>query len=249
MLRLIPDSPGGRQEVTVRELLGNYSPSESAGPDGPFVAANMITTIDGRAAFEGRAKKLGGKTDAELLLGLRTRFDALLVGAQTVRAERYGPIVRDPAAREERESLGLDPSPLAAVMSRSADLPFDCELFTSGEGQVVIFTEEGRDTPPTATPVDLVTDVDLDDPKAVLDCLATRYGIRSVLCEGGPSILSQLIGSGVVDELFLTISPLATGEQDAPRVIEGELDRPVEFELAELLVEESELFARYRPRR
>ena len=103
--------------------------------------------------------------------------------------------------------------------------------------------------PPTATPVDLVTDVDLEDPKAVLECLATRYGIRSVLCEGGPSILSQLIGSGGVDELFLTISPLATGEQDAPRVIEGELGRPVEFELAELLVEDSELFARYRPRR
>lgn len=249
LLRLIPDSPGDRPEVTVAELLDRYFPGELAGPDRPFVAANMITTIDGRAAFDGRAKQLGGKTDAELLIGLRTRFDALLVGAQTVRAERYGPIVRDPKAREQRSELGLEPSPLAAVMSRSAELPFDCELFTSGEGRVVIFTEEGRSVPETATPVDLVTDLDLTDMGAVLDRLASSYGIRSVLCEGGPTLLSQLVDRDLVDDLFLTISPLATGEQDAPRVIEGKLDRPVEFELAELLVEDSELFTRYRPRR
>jgi riboflavin biosynthesis pyrimidine reductase len=249
LLRLIPESSGDRSEITVAELVGSYFPSEQADPDRPFVAANMITTIDGRAAIEGRAKLLGGETDVELLLGLRTRFDALLVGAQTVRAERYGPIVRDPVARREREQRGQEASPLAAVMSRSAELPYDCELFTSGEGRVIIFTEQGRTVPETATPVDVVSDLDLDDLRAVLDRLAGEYGVRSVLCEGGPSLLSQLIDVDLVDEFFLTISPVATGEDRAPRVLEGELGRVIEFDLTELAVDRGELFARYRPRR
>jgi riboflavin biosynthesis pyrimidine reductase len=83
----------------------------------------------------------------------------------------------------------------------------------------------------------------------VLAHLAKDYGIDSLLCEGGPHLLSQMVDADLVDDLFLTISPVATGEADSPRLVEGELAQPARYELAELLLEDSELFARYRPRR
>jgi riboflavin biosynthesis pyrimidine reductase len=70
-------------------------------------------------------------------------------------------------------------------------------------------------------------------------------GVRAVLCEGGPTLHGSLQAEGLVDELFLTISPkLADGT--GPRILEGALPEVVEMELAWLLEEDGELFARYR---
>ena len=146
----------GPTETSVAEILADYEPvSESTG-DRPFFAANMVTSLDGRAAIGGRSKLLGSERDAELLLGLRSLFDALLVGAGTLRAERYGPIIRDPGLREKREAAGLEPNPLAVVVTRSFDLPWDCPLFTEGIGKVVVYTGTDQEPPPTATKVEVV---------------------------------------------------------------------------------------------
>ena len=72
-----------------------------------------------------------------------------------------------------------------------------------------------------------------------------RDGVRSVMCEGGPTLHGSLLAEGLVDELFLTISPKLSGGQ-APRILEGPLPGVVEMELAWLLEEDGELFARYR---
>lgn len=70
-------------------------------------------------------------------------------------------------------------------------------------------------------------------------------GVRAVMCEGGPTLHGSLQAEGLVDELFLTISPkLADGT--GPRILEGALPEVVEMELAWLLEEDGELFARYR---
>ena len=72
-----------------------------------------------------------------------------------------------------------------------------------------------------------------------------RDGVRAVMCEGGPTLHGSLLAAGLVDELFLTISPKMSGGQ-APRILEGPLPGVVEMELAWLLEEDGELFARYR---
>ena len=68
---------------------------------------NFAATLDGRATIEGRSGPIGSDTDTAMLVGLRTRFDAVMIGAGTMRAERYGRLVSDPAKRERRERLGL----------------------------------------------------------------------------------------------------------------------------------------------
>jgi len=70
-------------------------------------------------------------------------------------------------------------------------------------------------------------------------------GVRAVMCEGGPTLHGSLQAEGLVDELFLTIAPKLSGGQ-GPRILEGPLPEVIDMELAWLLEEDGELFARYR---
>src|SRR5690349_11096622 len=88
MLRLLPE-PG---EVTVEEQLDGYRPWEDAGEDRPRLAMNFAATVDGQAAIGGVSGPIGSRTDTAMLVGLRRRFDAVMIGAGTMRAERYGPL-------------------------------------------------------------------------------------------------------------------------------------------------------------
>ena len=92
----------------------------------------------------------------EMLQRLRTRFDAVMIGAGTMRAERYGRIVSDPALRARRERNGLAHDPLAVLVSGRLDLPWDATLFTDGGGRVVVFTTSEAEPPPTETPLEVV---------------------------------------------------------------------------------------------
>ena len=245
MRRLLPD-PG---ETSIDELLDGYHPFESPPAGRPFVGANMITTLDGRASIQGRSKDLGSEVDSEFLVKLRRRFDAVMVGAGTIRAERYGRIVRDADARAKRERIGLSPDPLAVIISGRLDLPFDAPIFTCGAGEVLIFTSSDQPVPETATPTRVEQ---MNGPIAiekVLGHLRNECGIRAVLCEGGPQLFGQLEAADAVDDLFLTISPELVGGEPSPRILEGTLTEPRRKRLEELLEHDGELFARYVPRR
>ncbi len=217
MRRLLPEAG----EVTVDQLLDGYRPFDSPPEDRPFVAANMITTLDGRASLSGRSKDLGSEVDSEFLVKLRRRFDAVMIGSGTMRAERYGRIVRDPEARAARERIGLSHDPLAVIVSGSLDLPWDAPLFTEGAGRVLIFTDSEESPPETETETGLVRSSGPVEVEAVLRNLRQEQGINAVLCEGGPHLLGQLEAAKAVDDLFLTIWPQLVGGEPSPRILEG----------------------------
>jgi riboflavin biosynthesis pyrimidine reductase len=83
--RLIPD-PG---PTTVEEQLDAYRPRELARVERPHVAMNFAVTVDGRATIAGVSGPIGSATDTAMLTGLRGRFDAVMIGAGTMRVERY----------------------------------------------------------------------------------------------------------------------------------------------------------------
>ena len=241
MQRLLPN-PG---PTTVEQQLSGLDLVDLAYNDRPYVVVNFATTLDGRAAIEGRSGPIGSDTDTEMLQMLRTRVDAVMIGAGTMRAERYGRIVSDPALRARRERIGLSHDPLAVIVSGRLDLPWDAPLFTDGGGRVLIFTASEAEPPQTETPVRVERhEVGVDIAEA-LRHLREERGIRALLCEGGPGLHNQLQATGLVDELFLTIAPKLPGGQE-PRILEGELPQIGLWELAWLLEERSELFARYR---
>jgi riboflavin biosynthesis pyrimidine reductase len=236
-------APAGA-EAPAHELLAEVRPHERASPERPFVFANFVTTVDGRAAVGGRTEELGEEADLEMLLELRVLADAVLIGSGTLRAEGYGRLVGSEERRAARAAAGLSGDPLAVLISRGLDLPWDAGLFAAPEQPVLIYTGVDREAPEVAAPVEVVR-IEGPSPAAALADLRRR-GIRALLCEGGPHMLGSLVADGLLDELFLTVAPLLTGEEDAPRVVEGgDLPELVQAELLWVLRAGHELFLRY----
>lgn len=223
MRRLLPD-PG---PTTVSEHLEAYRPWEEPRDERPLVAMNFVTTLDGRATIEGRSGPIGSANDTRMLAGLRTRFDAVMIGAGTMRVERYGPLA----------------SKLVIVSGR-LDLPWDAPAFTE-EGEVLIFTASETEPPKTAASIEVIRHEGAVNLVEALRHLRREHGIRALLCEGGPHLHEQMQADGLVDDLFLTIAPKLSGGE-APRILEGPLPDVVGLELVWLLEEDGELFARYR---
>jgi riboflavin-specific deaminase-like protein len=243
MQRLLPD-PG---PTTVDRQLDSYRPWEEPLDDRPFVAVNFAATVDGRAAIGDVSGPIGSAADTGMLAGLRTRFDAVMIGAGTMRAERYGRLISSQEQRERRERIGLPHDPLMVIVSGRLDLPWDAPLFSTGGGRVLIFTASEAEPPQTATSLRVIRHEGFVDIVEALRYLRHERGIRALLCEGGPGLHGELEGGELVDDLFLTIAPKLAGGK-APRILEGELPAVAELELAWLLEEDGELFAHYRRR-
>jgi riboflavin-specific deaminase-like protein len=240
-MRLLHPEPGA---TTPAELLYDLKLAERAPAERPYLVLNFAVTVDGRAAIGGRSGPIAGDTDTELLQRLRTQADAVMIGAGTMRAERYGRMVSDPELRARREEIGLAPDPLAVIVSGRLDLPWDATLFTEGAGEVLVFTMAEVEPPETATPVQVVRHDDVVDLAVAMAHLRRERGVRSVLCEGGPTLHGELWAAGLADELFLTTGPKLAGG-NAPRIIEGPLPGIQHLELIHLAEENGELFARY----
>jgi riboflavin-specific deaminase-like protein len=240
MRRLLPD-PG---PITVSEQLETYRPWEEAREERPLVAMNFVATVDGQATIEGRSGPIGSATDTAMLAGLRTRFDAVMIGAGTMRAEQYGRLATKPETREQRRRVGLSPEPLMVLVSGRLDLPWEAPLFHEG-GEVLIFTASETEPPPTEASVEVVRHEGAVNLREAVRHLRQEHGVRALLSEGGPHLHEQMQADELVDDLFLTIAPKLSGGE-APRIVEGPLPEVVGLSLAWLLEEDGELFARYR---
>jgi riboflavin biosynthesis pyrimidine reductase len=247
-------------EVSLAQLLEGVSFATLA--DRPFVALNMVCTADGRATIEGRSGPIGNRADSELFHGLRTLVDGVMIGAQTLRTERYSRIIADPQSRTHRHARGLGEEPLACVVSASLAFDPSIPLLADSAARVAILTPSPENIIPRPAArtyyVRAGRDGRLDLP-AALAALRHRFAVRTLLCEGGPHLASELVASGLLDELFLTTAPkLVAGDLESGRsgaggalsIMSGPaFEPPVALELLSLLESETYLFARYRVRR
>jgi riboflavin-specific deaminase-like protein len=245
--------PSGAPE-TVAQVVESFGLWERAGepPMRPRVLLNMASTLDGRASLGGRSGPISGPADRALFHALRAAVDGVLVGAATVRAERYGRMVRDQATRRLRSERGLAEEPLACIVSGRLVLDPELPLLREPAAHVVVLTASGASLPEAEARVDYVraaTGETVDLESALVE-LTGRFAVGTLLCEGGPHLARQLLGAGLIDELFLCVSPLLAGgepvEGGALRVFAGlELDPPAHVELRSALCADSYLFLRY----
>jgi riboflavin-specific deaminase-like protein len=217
---------------------------EGASAERPYLVLNMVTTADGRATIGGRSGPIGNAADQDLFHALRTRADAVMIGAGTLRAERYGRLVRRPERRAARERAGLAPDPLAVIVSGRLDLPGDLPLLRDPEQEVLVATFSDRELPDAPHVEYLRSEGRSVDIPRLLSVLRER-GVRSILCEGGPTLNAELLHARAVDEIFHCLAPKIAGEPDAPTLVSGVLHVATELELVWLLENESHLFVRY----
>lgn len=263
-----PQQPGGAdsaQQLRLERLYPAGEPATAAGvveqlglwrraatpPHRPKVLLNMVSTADGRATVGGRSGPLGGPADRELFHALRAAADGVLVGAGTVRTERYGRMIVEESQRQLRLQRGLQAEPLACIVSGRLALPEDVPLLNTDSAPVAVITASAASLPACAADVRYVrTPGGRLDLRAALAELAHGLSIHTLLCEGGPHLARKLLAEGLVDEIFLSLSPLLVGGEpaggEALRILAGaELEPPVELELLSLLRSDSYLFLRY----
>ena len=220
-------------------------------PDRPHLALNMVATADGRITIGGRSGPIGNQADRELFHELRAQVDAVMVGAGTLRTERYGRIVRDPDRRARRAAAGLEEDPLAVVVCASLALDPQLPLLQEPDQRVAVITSAEGEIGGTRAQVEYVRSfADGSAPRPIPLAPAMRElrerGVRTVLCEGGAVLNSALLSEGLVDELFLVIaSKLAGGA--GPGVVSGsQLDPTIDMRLVSALEAGGDLFLRYR---
>ncbi len=240
--RLLPSAGS----LTADELAGSVDFASLASDSRPFVALNMVATVDGRASVAGRTAPISSLADRQMFHALRTRVDAVMVGAGTLRTERYGRLVRDPHRREQRVAAGLAADPLAIVVSGRLDLSCELPLLADPDSRVVVITASEASLEGCAASVEYLRSSPVDLAGALAALRSSAYGVRSILCEGGPSLNASLFAAGLVDELFLTTVPKIAGGAGALTIVgAAALEEPLDARLAWLLEHEGELFARY----
>ena len=217
--------------------------------DPPFgVRANMIFSADGAAAFAGKVGPLSNPVDQELLQVLRGFADVVLVGAGTARAENYGPVRLTQTQQAERDAEGRPDPPPITVVSRSGNLP--ARLFGDSYQPPILVTTE-RAAPPRDEPADRLSRVfaagaDTVDLVRVVKMLG-EAGMPRILCEGGPALLDELVETGAVDELCVTLaSKLAAGQPVRSAAQLSQLAVPVDMHLDHVLVHHDYVFLKYR---
>ncbi len=237
MLRLWPPSTDleGLDDIA---LAAHYAwPAELAAP---YVRVNMVSSLDGAVAVDGKTGGLGSAADLTVFELLRELAEVILVGAGTVRVENYN------GAR--RPTRGRDTHPPIAVVSGSAALDPDSLLFTDTFVPPLILTlksaskgcrDRVREAGGEIVLLERLT------PRAIIAELHRR-GLHRVLCEGGPTLLGNFHEADAVDELCLTVTPLITGG-GAGRITSGTgRSSPRRMELVGALAAEDELLLRYR---
>ena len=246
-LRQLHPEPGS---ITAEEATSGLALGDLAPPERPYLVLNMVETLDGRIAIDGRSGGIGNRADREIFHGLRTQADAVMAGAGTVRAERYGRMIKTDELRERRARDGLARDPVACVVSGRFNLPADLPLLQDPDSRVVVLTASDADPPDVPARVDVLRGTPAPDAGVELAPLLGRlrhdFGVRSILCEGGPALNHGLLREGLVDELFLALAPKLAGGDPLTVVTGGVLRPTVELELVSVLESEGHLFMRYR---
>jgi riboflavin biosynthesis pyrimidine reductase len=218
--RLLPDRADGLTAADVAAAVPGTAPD-----DRPFVLVNMIATADGRATVAGRTGPIANRADYELFHALRTRVDAVMVGAETVRVEGYGAM-----------------EPAAVLVSRSVRVPPTVGLLSEPGNRVIVLTPSDRELEPCAAQVEYLRGDAADGVRR----LRSRLGVRSVLCEGGPRLLGDLLRAGLVDELHLVFAAKIAGGADPLTIVSGRaFEPPLELRLLTLHESGGYLFLRY----
>ncbi|MDK1347708.1 dihydrofolate reductase family protein [Streptomyces sp. 378] len=231
----------------------------------PCVYANFVASLDGVVAlgpeYPSSGSAISGREPADrFVMGLlRACADAVLIGAGTLRATSRHLWTPDhvcpqaaPDFRELRHSLKRATRPQLVVVTASGDVPTEHPALQSGA--LVATTADGARRlevrlPPTCAILTAVEGSAL----RMADVLAALHaqGHTAVLTEGGPQLIGHLLGEGLLDELFLTTSPVLAGRAGTsrPGVISGlELlpNQPTWTDLISARRRDSYLFLRYR---
>lgn len=210
----------------------------------PYVCVNFVLSRDGRVTFNEPGHLSGAEVsgfsvhDRWLMALLRARADAILMGDNTLRIEPEHEWTAEFIFPDDAEAFaalrraeGRALVPLQVFLSLEGDVDVDAAaIFAREDAHIVLATTTRgaarvRAAPATKARVDVLElGTEAVDVRVLLDLLGEKYGVATVLCEGGPRAYGSVLAAGCLDDEFLTLSPVVVGSApDAPRpgLVEG----------------------------
>jgi 5-amino-6-(5-phosphoribosylamino)uracil reductase len=194
----------------------------------PYVILNAAISIDGYLDTASPPRlALSNAADFDRVDEVRAHSDAILVGARTVRLDNPRLLVRSEERRSRRQADGLSPSPWKVTVTATGDLDPQSAFFTAGDTKRLVYCPRSESRRIRSRLGDLATVVGLGDEVTVADLVSelNDRGVRTLLVEGGGTMLTQFLAADLVDELQLAIAPFFVGDRRAPRLI-GDGDFP-----------------------
>jgi riboflavin biosynthesis pyrimidine reductase len=245
----------------------------TAPADRPYTFTNFVASHDGRVSFNEPGREGGGEIslhsphDTWLMGLIRARADAIMVGATTLRISPNHRWIAEGLFRADaaafaalRAAEGRTAYPTLVITTLSGDLPADARALTlEGQRVLIATTAAGAERaqarlgerPALAYHISPDATIDL---RGLLAELRTSYGAQTLLSEAGPRVYGALLRDRLIDEAFLTISPIIAGNPAAPAaprpgLIEGVAfapDRPPQLSIVSLRRSGHYLFERVR---
>lgn len=222
----------------------------------PFVEANFAMTVDGKISTRTYAPTgFTSARDKRRLLEIRAGGDALLVGRRTLETDNMAMVLPARDLREQRMRAGRTAEPLRVIFSNRGTLDPRLKVFRTPGAPIVIFTTAAMPASRRRS-LERVADVRAEkrarsvNLTKALAVLAEEYGVRDAVCEGGPTLLRDLLAQGLVGRLHVTFAPCLFGGREAPTLLgpsdRGCLPRSIPLRLENLEVVAGEAFASYR---
>ncbi len=227
------------------------------------VVANFVQSLDGVVAIPGVPRSHAvisddSEADRFVLALLRACADVVLVGTGTLAASPKGTWRVDKAYPEAAEAFaelratrGLREQPLVAIVTSGVSFVPHHPVLDAGA--IVLTTEAAApgiaDVVPDETEIVAINDGASVDLRAAIAALRER-GHGVIVSEAGPTLFGQLVAAELVDELFLTVSPLLAGRALDARLslveaVELLPERRIAGRLRSVRANGSELFLRY----
>lgn len=224
-------------------------------PAGPHVTVNMAMSADGKITTHRRERvALGSAEDRYLMDVLRARADAVIIGAGTLRLDGWAIRVRNTEVRRKRVRQGRPTHPLNVALTSRLDIPPTAQFLTHPHTRKLIITSSLAPRARVRRFEKLAEIVVLPTrrirPDDVLDALSRR-GVRRVLVEGGGQINFSFFEAGLVDEIYITVTPRIIGGADAPTPVDGHgflVENHIRLDLLSCRKRGDDVFLRYRIR-
>ena len=191
----------------------------------PHVTVNLAMSADGKlSTIERRQVKISGQKDFRRVDVLKAENDAIMVGIGTVLADDPSLTVKSPELKENRLSGGRDENPVRIIVDSNARTPCNAEIVHKGPGKRIIAVSESAD-PEKLKELGKYADIIIAgtgrvDLKSLLVELSAR-GIRSLMVEGGGSLIWSLFENNLVDEYYTCIGNIIIGGSSAPTPADG----------------------------
>jgi len=214
------------------------------------VFLNYAMTVDGKiSSADRRGSNFSSSADKRRMDRIRARADIIVVGAETVRYDDPSFRVRDENLVRQRIDGGRSAQPDLCVLTASGNLPPSLRIFRQSVQRIMIATPAHFEYPPEAPAAGEVIPV---NSRMVVPELVRRLGEKGyeqVLVEGGGRVNARFFQHKLVNEIYMTVSPVILGGAMSPTPVDGagipESARP---QLALLQMEQldQELFLHYR---